>query len=79
MQGIVIIPTYNEKDTIAELIHQIFIADCSLQVLVVDDASPVGTGDIVEAMAKLDSRINVLHRSGKLGFASAYIDGVSGH
>ena len=71
----VIIPTYNEKDNIQELVTQILDLDLNVQVIVVDDNSPDGTGQIVDAMAADNPRISVIHRSGKLGLGTAYIAG----
>lgn len=76
MKLLIVIPTYNEKDNVVPLAEAIFqntgdVAD----ILFVDDGSPDGTGAILDEMAKRDSRIKVLHRSGKLGLATAYIQG----
>jgi dolichol-phosphate mannosyltransferase len=74
MMAVVVIPTYNERDNIGRLIPEILRQDPGVQVLVVDDNSPDGTGALVDDMAA-DSRIHVLHRSGKLGLGSAYREG----
>jgi dolichol-phosphate mannosyltransferase len=71
---IVVIPTYNEAENIGQLIPQI-LALPRFRVLVVDDASPDGTGAIVAALAQVDPRVGLLARPGKLGLGSAYIAG----
>jgi dolichol-phosphate mannosyltransferase len=71
---IVVIPTYNEAENIGQLIPQI-LALPRFRVLVVDDASPDGTGAIVAALAQGDPRVGLLARPGKLGLGSAYIAG----
>lgn len=74
--SIVVIPTYNEKENIQVLIEQIMGLGIQIQVLVVDDASPDGTGEVVDQLGnKYPGQVFCLHRSGKLGFASAYIEG----
>lgn len=73
MQGIVIIPTYNECENIGLLVPQILAHN--LHVLIVDDHSPDGTGDIADQLAAADSRVSVLHRSGKHGLGQAYVAG----
>lgn len=74
--SIVVIPTYNEKENIQSLIEQIMGLEMQIKVLVVDDASPDGTGEAIEQLRnKYPEQIFCLHRLGKCGFASAYIDG----
>ena len=75
MTAMVVIPTYNECDNIGRLIPEILKQDPGIEVLVVDDNSPDGTGALVDGMATADPRIHVLHRSGKLGLGSAYREG----
>ena len=72
----VVIPTYNEAENLPKLVSVLFSLQLDLSILVVDDNSPDGTGNIAEGLAKehLD-RIAVLHRAGKLGLRSAYIEG----
>ena len=72
---LVIVPTYNEKFNIARLIPAILAQHPSMEVLVVDDASPDGTGGIVDSIAATDPRVHVVHRAGKLGLGTAYISG----
>lgn len=73
MQGMVIIPTYNERDNLPLLIPQIL--DHDLHVLIVDDNSPDGTGQIADALAAADQRVQVLHRPDKQGLGRAYLAG----
>lgn len=72
---LVIIPTYNEKENVTEIIPAALKQDPRIEVLIVDDGSPDGTGEIVEAMRKENPRIHCLHRAGKLGLGTAYIAG----
>jgi dolichol-phosphate mannosyltransferase len=74
-RALVIVPTYNERFNIARLIPAILAQDPSLEILVVDDASPDGTGSIVDGIATNNPRVNVIHREGKLGLGTAYIAG----
>lgn len=74
-RGLVIIPTYNERDNIARLIDQVLARDDRLDVLVVDDGSPDGTGTIVDAVKATNPRVDVIHRDRKLGLGTAYIAG----
>jgi dolichol-phosphate mannosyltransferase len=72
----VIIPTYNEKENIIDLVEHILVLDdITVRVIVVDDNSPDGTGQIADELAERDSRVSVIHRSGKLGLGTAYIAG----
>jgi dolichol-phosphate mannosyltransferase len=74
-RALVIVPTYNERFNIARLIPAILAQDPSLEILVVDDASPDGTGAIVDGIAANNARVHVMHRAGKLGLGTAYIEG----
>jgi dolichol-phosphate mannosyltransferase len=74
-RALVIVPTYNERFNIARLIPAILAQDPSLEILVVDDGSPDGTGAIVDAIAGTNPRVHVIHRAGKLGLGTAYIAG----
>lgn len=75
MKSMVIIPTYNEKTGIKKLIEELLSLDSDIQILVVDDNSPDGTGKLVEEMAQKCNRIHIIHRENKLGLGSAYIEG----
>jgi dolichol-phosphate mannosyltransferase len=74
-RALIIIPTYNEKENIGEIIPVILEKDPSIEVLIVDDNSPDGTGKIADEMAKENSRIKVLHREKKAGLGTAYKTG----
>jgi len=76
MQSLVIIPTYNEKDNIENIIRACFEAVTSdISILVVDDSSPDGTSSIVENLQNEFSNLFLIKRNGERGLASAYIDG----
>jgi dolichol-phosphate mannosyltransferase len=74
---LVVIPTYNERDNIESIVTRLHAALPKTHVLVVDDGSPDGTGDIADEMAKNDSdgRIHVMHRAEKNGLGAAYVAG----
>lgn len=74
-RGLVIIPTYNERDNIARLVDQVLARDDRLDILVVDDGSPDGTGAIVDGIKATNPRVEVMHRARKLGLGTAYIAG----
>jgi dolichol-phosphate mannosyltransferase len=74
-RALVIVPTYNERFNIARLIPAILAQDPSLEILVVDDGSPDGTGAIVDGIATNNPRVHVIHRGGKLGLGTAYLAG----
>jgi dolichol-phosphate mannosyltransferase len=72
----VITPTYNEAENLPKLVSALFSLPLDIRLLVVDDNSPDGTGQIAEDLSKkYDNRIEVLHRPGKLGLRSAYLNG----
>lgn len=75
MKTVVVIPTYNERDNIEKLVAAVLSQNNSVHVLIVDDSSPDGTGELVDRMARDDDRVRVLHRPGKLGLGSAYREG----
>ncbi len=74
-RALVITPTYNERENLETFVEQLFRVAPDLNVLVVDDGSPDGTGDIADAIAEGDPRVFVLHRPGKMGLGSAYLEG----
>lgn len=74
-RAVVVIPTYNERETIVPLIREVLEATADADVLIVDDGSPDGTGTLADGLAGDDPRVSVIHRAGKLGFASAYREG----
>ena len=72
MRVLVIIPTYDEAENIADVVDRVHAAVPDAHVLVVDDNSPDGTGDLVESMMSADDRLHLLRRPGKAGLGSAY-------
>lgn len=72
---LVIIPTFNERDNITPISERVLEAVEAAEVLVVDDASPDGTGEVADLLAAKNPRIHVLHRAGKAGLGAAYIAG----
>ena len=70
----VVTPTYNEAENLPKLVSALFALPLKLRVLVVDDNSPDGTGMIADGLAAQDKRLQVLHRPGKLGLRSAYLN-----
>ena len=74
MEITVVTPTYNEAENLPKLVSALFALPLDLQLLVVDDNSPDGTGKIADELAEQEHRISVLHRPGKLGLRSAYLN-----
>jgi dolichol-phosphate mannosyltransferase len=74
-RGLVIVPTYNESENITRIVPRILSQDPRLEVLVVDDNSPDGTGRMADELAAADPRVHVLHRPGKEGLGRAYLAG----
>jgi len=74
-QVAVIIPTYNERDNIEPIVGRVRTAVPEAHVLIVDDNSPDGTGEIADKLAARDPNVHVLHRPGKSGLGTAYIAG----
>ncbi len=75
MKTLIIIPTYNELESLPPLLKEIFSYAPLTDILIIDDNSPDGTGEMVDRMSETDRRIHVLHRVGKLGLGTAYIAG----
>lgn len=73
--ALIIIPTYNEIENLQALSTEVFRKVPLAHLLVVDDNSPDGTGDLADRLAAEDARVHVLHREGKLGLGTAYIAG----
>lgn len=71
-ETLVIIPTYNERENIAGIVARVRAATPAVDVLVVDDNSPDGTGRIADVLAASDTAVSVLHRTGKTGLGAAY-------
>ena len=76
-RGIVVIPTYNEAENLPLIVPQVLEQDDCLEVLVVDDDSPDGTGKVADDLAESTERVHVLHRAGKEGLGPAYRAGLS--
>src|SRR5581483_3108322 len=75
MATLIIIPTYNERENLSALIEQILATGPGIDVLVVDDSSPDGTGELADGLAGTTSRVAVMHRAGKQGLGTAYVAG----
>ena len=75
MNFLVVMPTYNEALSLAETVRNLFANVSEIELLIVDDASPDGTGRIADAIAEADQRVTVLHRAGKGGLGAAYVAG----
>jgi dolichol-phosphate mannosyltransferase len=75
MRTLVILPTYNERENLEPVIAQILLQAEEIEVLVVDDNSPDGTGRIADTIAQADQRVHVLHRERKEGLGRAYVAG----
>ncbi|MEP6809119.1 MAG: polyprenol monophosphomannose synthase [Chthoniobacterales bacterium] len=75
MKTLIIIPTYNERDSIRALLESIHVHLPTGDILVVDDGSPDGTGELVREIAATDARVRLLERAGKLGLGTAYLAG----
>jgi dolichol-phosphate mannosyltransferase len=72
---LVVIPTYNEAETLKDIVGRVLAAAPHLEILVVDDASPDGTGEIADDLAVGNARVHVVHRKGKSGLGTAYVAG----
>ncbi len=75
-KSIVVVPTYNEKGNLPTVYEKIFKAAGACHLLIVDDNSPDGTGQLADQIARKDKRVAVLHRRGKMGLGSAYVAGM---
>lgn len=76
VETVVIVPTYNEADNLDDLVSQLLALPVSLGVVIVDDNSPDGTGELADKQAEQEpERVFVVHRPGKLGLGTAYIAG----
>ncbi len=74
-RALVIFPTYNERDNIEKIVHAVLPMDPRIHVLIVDDNSPDGTGEIADRLAAQEPKVKVLHRERKEGLGRAYIAG----
>jgi dolichol-phosphate mannosyltransferase len=70
---LIVTPTYNERDNLPTFIARVRSFAPDADILVVDDGSPDGTGDVADAIASRDDHVSVLHRPGKLGLGTAYV------
>ncbi|MFN2375645.1 MAG: polyprenol monophosphomannose synthase [Candidatus Binatia bacterium] len=77
MRKIVVIPTYNEKENLEAIVREVLAVDPEVEILVVDDNSPDGTGAIADGLAAAEPRIHVLHRAAKEGLGHAYRAGLA--
>ncbi|MGQ0601153.1 MAG: polyprenol monophosphomannose synthase [Anaerolineales bacterium] len=76
MKIVVVLPTYNEADNLRAMVEALWVVPLPLTVLVVDDASPDGTGQIADELARAyPERLAVIHRPGLLGLGTAYVQG----
>lgn len=75
MRALVIIPTYNERENLEALVGRIMALNLGLEVLVVDDNSPDGTGALADELAARITAVHVIHRPGKMGLGTAYVAG----
>jgi len=75
VRALIIIPTYDERENLSRLVPLVLSQDSRLEILVIDDASPDGTGEVADQLAADDSRVHVLHRAGKMGLGTAYLAG----
>jgi dolichol-phosphate mannosyltransferase len=74
-RALVIIPTYNERENVLKIIDAVLAQAPIIDVLIVDDGSPDGTGALVDERAASDSRVHIIHRAKKLGLGTAYLAG----
>ena len=75
MLPVIVIPTYNERENIENIVRDILALDCGVNLLIVDDNSPDGTGEIAERLAAEHPEVEVEHREGKQGLGTAYRHG----
>jgi dolichol-phosphate mannosyltransferase len=73
--ALVVVPTYNECENLPQIVPAILAQDARVEILVVDDGSPDGTGQLADAFAAQDPRVHVLHRTAKQGLGRAYLAG----
>lgn len=74
-RALIVVPTYNERENVERVATEFLAPVEGVGLLFVDDASPDGTGDLLDQIAARDPRVHVLHRAGKLGLGTAYLDG----
>jgi len=74
-RALIIVPTYNERGNVEEVVKHFLPPLAGGELLFVDDNSPDGTGEVLDRLAAADPRVHVMHRPGKLGLGTAYLDG----
>ncbi|MCB2231256.1 polyprenol monophosphomannose synthase [bacterium] len=74
-RALIIFPTYNERENIEKIVHAVLPLDARIHVLIVDDNSPDGTGELADKLARNQANVFVLHRDKKEGLGKAYIAG----
>ncbi len=74
-RSLIVIPTYNEAENLGPLISAILALDAGFEMLVIDDNSPDGTGEIADRLSRELPGVHVLHRPGKMGLGTAYVEG----
>jgi dolichol-phosphate mannosyltransferase len=74
-QSLIVVPTYNERDNVRGVAERLLAALPGAEILFVDDNSPDGTGPLLDELAAAEPRIHVMHRAGKLGLGTAYVEG----
>jgi len=73
--ALIVVPTYNERDNVRDIAAQLLAALPGTDLLFVDDNSPDGTGAVLDELAAAEPRLHVMHRAGKLGLGTAYVEG----
>ncbi len=74
-KSLIVVPTYNERDNVPGIADRFLSALPGAELLFVDDNSPDGTGDLLDELAARETRVHVMHRAGKLGLGTAYVEG----
>jgi dolichol-phosphate mannosyltransferase len=74
-QALIVVPTYNERDNVRGIAERLLAALTQTDLLFVDDNSPDGTGALLDEIAAAHPRVHVMHRAGKLGLGTAYVEG----
>jgi dolichol-phosphate mannosyltransferase len=74
-RALIVVPTYNERDNVAHVVREFLAPVPEAEILFVDDNSPDGTGALIDEISAENPRVHVLHRPGKLGLGTAYLDG----
>jgi dolichol-phosphate mannosyltransferase len=74
-RALIVVPTYNERENVERVASEFLAPVEGTELLFVDDASPDGTGELLDQIVARDPRVHVLHRAGKLGLGTAYLDG----